>query len=91
MTGFQQRIVTENTRLYCDDALAVLPHIEPDSVDALITDPPYSSGATHKAGLTSQGSHAKYLNDESLHHFEGFAGENMDARSWAYWMQLWMM
>ncbi|EFO3030951.1 TPA: site-specific DNA-methyltransferase [Escherichia coli] len=91
LTGFQQRIVTENTRLYCGDALAVLPHIEPDSVDALITDPPYSSGATHKAGRSLQGSHAKYLNSESLHRFEGFAGENMYACSWAYWMQLWMM
>ncbi|HFO4199839.1 TPA: site-specific DNA-methyltransferase, partial [Escherichia coli] len=58
--------------------------------DALITDPPYSSGATHKAGRTCQGSHAKYINDEDLHRFEGFEGENMDARSWEYWTHLWM-
>ncbi|ENE63429.1 DNA methylase family protein [Escherichia coli 178200] len=81
---------TDNATLCRGNALEILPLIEPESIDALITDPPYSSGATHKAGRTNQGSHAKYLNGENLHRFDGFAGENMDARSWAYWTQLWM-
>ena len=74
---------TDNATLCRGNALEILPLIEPESIDALITDPPYSSGATHKAGRTNQGSHAKYLNGENLHRFDGFAGENMDARSWA--------
>lgn len=69
---------TDNATLCCGNALEILPLIEPESIDALITDPPYSSGATHKAGRTNQGSHAKYLNDKNLHRFDGFAGENMD-------------
>ncbi|ENR9159448.1 site-specific DNA-methyltransferase [Escherichia coli] len=76
--------------LYHAQAHDVLRMLPENSVDALITDPPYSSGATHKAGRTCQGSHAKYINDEDLHRFEGFEGENMDARSWEYWTHLWM-
>ena len=31
-------------RLYHDDAFAVLPQMDEDSFDAVIADPPYSSG-----------------------------------------------
>lgn len=74
--------------LYCGNALEILHHIAPHSVDALITDPPYSSGATHKAGRTTGTSHLKYL--ESGGGYAGFDGENMDARSWAFWSTQWM-
>ncbi len=62
---------TDNATLCRGNALEILPLIEPESIDALITDPPYSSGATHKAGRTNQGSHAKYLNGENLHRLMG--------------------
>ncbi|HFS2005517.1 TPA: site-specific DNA-methyltransferase, partial [Escherichia coli] len=82
--------ISPSLSLYHAQAHDVLRMLPENSVDALITDPPYSSGATHKAGRTCQGSHAKYINDEDLHRFEGFEGENMDARSWEYWTHLWM-
>lgn len=33
-----------NVRLYCGDCLSVLPTLEPGSVDAVVTDPPYGVG-----------------------------------------------
>ena len=78
-----------NATLYCGNALEILPLIAPDSIDALITDPPYSSGATHKSGRTNGDATSKYLNEENRR-FENFDGENMDARSWAFWCSLWM-
>ncbi|EAT8527797.1 site-specific DNA-methyltransferase [Salmonella enterica] len=77
-----------NATLYCGNALEILPHIKPRCVDALITDPPYSSGATHKAGRTTGNSNLKYI--ESGASYEGFDGESMDARSWSFWSSLWM-
>ncbi|QKE22494.1 site-specific DNA-methyltransferase [Citrobacter sp. TSA-1] len=78
-----------NATLYCGNALEILPFITPGSIDALITDPPYSSGATHKSGRTAGDAINKYLNEENRR-FEGFDGENMDAHSWAFWCSLWM-
>ncbi|MGT3244133.1 DNA-methyltransferase [Yersinia enterocolitica] len=78
-----------NATLYCGNALEILPFIKSGSVDALITDPPYSSGATHKSGRTTTPPTSKYLNEENKR-FEEFDGENMDARSWAFWCSLWM-
>ncbi|MDS1619951.1 site-specific DNA-methyltransferase [Escherichia coli] len=79
-----------NATLFCGNALEVLPLLTPGSIDTLITDPPYSSGATHKAGRTNNSdATSKYLNEENRR-FEGFDGENMDARSWAFWSLLWM-
>ncbi|HHH1986719.1 site-specific DNA-methyltransferase [Yersinia kristensenii] len=78
-----------NATLYCGNALEILPFVKSGSVDALITDPPYSSGATHKSGRTTTTPTSKYLNEENKR-FEEFDGENMDARSWAFWCSLWM-
>src|SRR6185295_15763818 len=35
-----------NIRLWCGDCLELLPQIEPGSVDAVVTDPPYGMNAT---------------------------------------------
>lgn len=78
-----------NATLYCGNALEILPLIAPGSIDALITDPPYSSGATHSSGRTSVDVKTKYLGGSNKK-YEGFDGENMDARSWAFWCSLWM-
>ncbi|AGR57662.1 site-specific DNA-methyltransferase [Salmonella enterica] len=79
-----------NATLYCGDALTILAQLAqnmPGGIDALITDPPYSSGATHKAGRTTQAPSEKYCKDGD---YAGFAGENMDQRSWQFWAQQWL-
>jgi len=70
------------------DALAVIPTLETDSVDALITDPPYSSGGQFRgdrALVTSK----KYQQSDAVALPE-FSGDNRDQRSWIMWMSIWL-
>ena len=53
--------------LYRADALAVLGELETASVDALITDPPYSSGGMVRGDRT-QDVHTKYVQTGSGSH-----------------------
>ena len=77
--------------LHHGNALRLLLDMEPDSVDAIITDPPYSSGGMVRSDRT-QDVHTKYLtNDsESGQALHGFSGDNRDARSYGYWCSLWL-
>jgi site-specific DNA-methyltransferase (adenine-specific) len=71
--------------LYCGDALEILPTLSP-GFDALITDPPYSSGGLH-ASARMQAPGNKYAVTGP---YAEFGGDNRDARSWAYWSMLWI-
>jgi site-specific DNA-methyltransferase (adenine-specific) len=72
--------------LYAGDALAVLSSLPSSSVDAVITDPPYSSGGMTRGDRMGSTS-AKYHAGGGL---PGFAGDNRDQRSWAHWCALWL-
>lgn len=54
--------------------------------DALITDPPYSSGGAFR-GDTTNGIE-KYVRDASK--FEQFEGDTRDQRSFCAWLALWI-
>ena len=59
----------------CGDALEELERLEPGSVDALITDPPYCAGAiseAHRTRAPGQG-----LRSERIRRFGWFPGDNM--------------
>lgn len=71
--------------LYCGDSLEILPQLVP-GFDALITDPPYSSGGLHK-GARSETAAVKYVNNDL---YADFSGDNRDARSWAFWSTIWL-
>lgn len=71
--------------LYQGDAVAVLASLQTASVDALITDPPYSSGGQYK-GDKARGTGAKYGGSTML----DFSGDNRDQRSFLLWMNLWL-
>jgi site-specific DNA-methyltransferase (adenine-specific) len=64
-------------RLIQGDALEVLRELEAESVDAVITDPPYSSD-----GLTPAERRAdpltKYINDDTKRTYTTFSGDNRD-------------
>ena len=66
----------ENATLYKADALAVLASLPTASVDALITDPPYSSGGQYK-GDRSAATGDKYGGAS----MSDFSGDNRDQRS----------
>lgn len=70
------------------DALAILAALPDASVDALITDPPYSSGGQYKTDRMASTS-AKYSSAE-VDRNDDFSGDNRDQRSFLMWMNLWL-
>ncbi|EKN5996291.1 DNA-methyltransferase [Yersinia enterocolitica] len=80
-----QKQIMGNATLYCGDVLDVLPALS-TRFDAVITDPPYSSGGLHKNERSAQPS-AKYLGN---HLYAEFSGDNRDQRSWAFWSTRWL-
>lgn len=71
------------------EALALLASLPDQSIDAVITDPPYSSGGMvrgDRMGSTDN----KYTGTEHRGVRPDFVGDNRDQRGWAYWCALWM-
>ncbi len=89
------RDVMEGRARWCvvqRDALAVLAELPDGCVDAIITDPPYSSGGMFRGDRT-QNVKQKYVQTGQ----EGgaaecleFSGDSRDQRSFSYWCALWM-
>ncbi|QDS20758.1 DNA-methyltransferase [Xanthomonas citri] len=68
------------------DALTILPTLEANSFDALITDPPYASGGLTAAARARPPS-SKYCRDGG---HADFVGDERDQRSHLKWMHLWL-
>ncbi len=73
--------------LYLADSLAVLPTL--GEVDAVITDPPYSSGGQFR-GDRSQRTASKYQGTEYRDRYRDFTGDNRDQRGFHFWSTLWL-
>ncbi len=69
-----------------EDCVAWLRAMETGSADALITDPPYSSGGQFRGDRTSATS-TKYGSGENL---ADFHGDNRDQRGFVAWSHLWL-
>lgn len=83
--------VIGDATIYQGDALHVLGQLDLQ-VDALITDPPYSSGGMFR-GDRARAPCDKYVQTgaaQSLAHNAHFGGDNRDARSWVFWMSWWL-
>lgn len=77
-----------NATLYLGDCLTVLPTLGP--IDALITDPPYSSGGQFRGDRTQKTS-TKYVQTDSVFtNRDEFAGDNRDQRAFLAWSTMWM-
>ncbi len=76
-------------RLYNGEALGLLRAVPSDSIDAVITDPPYSSGGATRSDR-NQPVAAKYVHGGVKVERCGFSGDNRDVRSWLYWCALWI-
>lgn len=81
----------EAATLYHGDALAVLAELPAAHVDAVMTDPPYSSGGMVR-GDRIQDVHTKYVqsDSESGKWLSAFSGDNRDSRGYGYWCALWL-
>ncbi len=76
--------------LYLGDCLEVLPTLAAGSVDAVVTDPPYSSGGAFRSDRNAQPS-AKYVQTDSDYTCrDEFAGDNRDQRSFLAWATMWL-
>lgn len=84
---YQRREVIGNCTLYLGDTLAVLSEV--DTVDALVTDPPYSSGGQFR-GDRNQVTSVKYQSTQHHGLYGEFSGDNRDQRSFEHWCALWL-
>lgn len=81
----------ERATLYHCDALALMPTLQPDLVDAVIADPPYSSGGMVRGDRMAD-VHTKYFGDSiTAPNVGAFAGDNRDQRAFGYWCTLWLL
>jgi site-specific DNA-methyltransferase (adenine-specific) len=73
------------------DALAVLGGLPACSVDAVVTDPPYSSGGAFR-GDRMTGTATKYTSSDSAlkDRLPEFTGDNRDQRAYGHWSALWL-
>jgi site-specific DNA-methyltransferase (adenine-specific) len=76
--------------LWQGDALRVLQELPDASVDAVITDPPYSSGGQYRGDRAGFSTAAKYVRGGTGIARPDFSGDNRDQRGFAYWCALWM-
>lgn len=83
----------DDVTLYGCDMMRMLEVLEPVSVDAILTDPPYSSGGRTSAER-SQSTKAKYMQSDSTKKYKDslsdFAGDNKDQRGYLKWSELWI-
>lgn len=83
----RNHVTLEGADLYRGDCLAVLPGIT-GPFDAVVTDPPYSSGGQSK-GDRARSTGCKYLNSGQAK-YPDFLGDTKDQRSYLHWSALWM-
>src|SRR5437763_1983588 len=72
------------------DALLLLREIEDESVDLLLTDPPYSSGGMFRGDRAGQSTSAKYVQTGTLAARADFDGDSRDQRGFLAWCSLWL-
>ena len=75
--------------LYRGDCLELLKTLPDGSVDAVVTDPPYSSGGMVRGDRMAT-TRNKYQNAGVQIEHANFSGDNRDQRAFGYWCALWM-
>lgn len=73
--------------LYLADCLQVLPTLR--DVDAVITDPPYSSGGAFRGDRAADVRDKYVQSDSAAMGLPGFIGDNRDQRGFHFWSALW--
>ena len=81
--------LSDHVTLYQGDALGVLAGLDAGSVDAVLTDPPYSSGGL-SLGERQAEPDKKYRSSRHKQHFPALLGDARDQHSWARWCTFWL-
>jgi len=71
------------------DAIQVLRGMEGEQFDAVVTDPPYSSGGIHLSAR-QRPPREKYQNTGVRRQYPAMLGDNRDQRSFELWATLWL-
>jgi len=85
----RNKMLFDNGILYNGDALAVLRELSDASVDAVVTDPPYSSGGVY-AGARQTDPAQKYQQTGTKRQYPPMLGDRKDQRSYIMWATLWL-
>jgi len=75
--------------IYHGDCFDLLHELREASVDAVVTDPPYSSGGAFR-GDRAQQTTTKYVNSDTQQYRPEFAGDNRDQRAFLAWSTMWL-
>ena len=79
----------DRVTLYNGDSLAILASLPARSVDAVLTDPPYSSGGVTLSARQDDPAH-KYQANNVKRAYPAMLGDAKDQRSWTRWCMLWL-
>ena len=82
--------LNDRVTVYHGESLSILSTLADGSADALVTDPPYSSGGMFRADRVNPATANKYTRRGKESVFSDFHGDNRDQRSFGYWMTLWL-
>ena len=77
----------EGITIYQGDCFEILHEL--GSIDAVVTDPPYSSGGAFR-GDRAKSTVTKYVNSDTAAYRPEFAGDSRDQRSFAAWCTMWL-
>lgn len=72
------------------DLLRLLLVLPDECVDAVVVDPPYSSGGMFRGDRACSSVREKYQSSETRVHYPEFMGDTRDQRGYHYWMSLWL-
>lgn len=81
--------LSDGVRLYHGDALGILTTLPDAGMDAVLTDPPYSSGGV-TLGARQADPAQKYQSSGTKRHYPPMLGDAKDQRSWTMWCTLWL-
>lgn len=79
----------DTVQLYHGEALRILRDLADNTIDAVITDPPYSSGGLFTSARTADPA-KKYIQTGTKLTRPSFSGDNRDQRSCRHWCTLWI-
>jgi len=71
------------------DSLQILRQLEPNSFDAIITDPPYASGGSSQT-TKNRSTSEKYSSMSKEKALPDFDSDQMDQLSWMFWTAAWL-
>lgn len=72
------------------NSIRLLLDLPDESVDAIVTDPPFSSGGLFRGDRANTSTSDKYQTSGTEREYAEFAGDTRDQRAYAYWSTLWL-